>query len=124
MARTAKIPQRIKEVLKKKHLLSVPQMMEFFKNNEEKYAKTSIYRALEKLQDKGEVCKQTFNDNEAIYELREGHHDHAFCTHCEKIVSIECTHEKEEQQVPGFSINHHHTTMYGLCNNCLDNSKS
>lgn len=122
MARTAKVPQKIKDILQKNHLLSVPQMMEIFEKKGEKYNKTSIYRALEKLHKNGEVCKQTFVDNEALYELREDHHDHALCTKCEKIVPIECSHE-EEKQIPGFVVNHHHTTIYGLCNNCANSSK-
>lgn len=120
MARTAKIPKRIKELLQENHLLSVPQMLEIFKESGERYNKTSLYRSLEKLLEQGEICKQTFRDNEAYFELRDDHHDHALCTSCEIIIPIECSHEHTSHAIPNFEVDHHHTTVFGTCTNCAE----
>jgi Fe2+ or Zn2+ uptake regulation protein len=119
MPRNPIVSKKIKDVLQKKHLASVPQILEILEKNGEKYNKTSIYRSLEKLHEKGEICRQTFSGNESLYELRKDHHDHAICKSCKKIVAIECTHKKEEQRIPGFFIDHHHTILYGICSDCL-----
>ena len=117
MPRTSIIPEKIVELLNKNHLLSVAKMQEIFESSGENYNKTSIYRSLEKLIENGEICKQNFSEQEAVYELRNNHHDHAVCTNCEKIVAVECeSHLKKN--VSGFNIDHHHTTLYDLCDNC------
>lgn len=118
MARTAILPKKIVTLLKNNHFLNVAQILELLEKNGEKYNKTSVYRALEKLQENDLVCKQTFGENEAKYELRADHHDHAICTNCEKVIPVEC-HTHLEQKIPGFHQNHHHTTIYGVCDSCL-----
>ncbi len=117
MARTAVIPQKILDLLDKNHLLSVSQMLEKFEASGQNFNKTSVYRSLEKLLEEGKICRQVFGDSEAAYELRADHHDHAVCTHCEKVVPVEC-HNHSRRKVAGFAIDHHHTTLFGLCEDC------
>lgn len=118
MARISVLPSKIIELLATNHLLSVSQMQAIFKKDGESFNKSSVYRALDKLLEKGEICKQVFGDGEFIYELRSEHHDHAVCNNCEKIITIECS-SHPNKKVPGFKVDHHHTILYGLCNSCL-----
>lgn len=118
MARTAVLPQKIEELLKQHHLLSANEIITRLAQAEKKYNKTSIYRALEKLEQTGKICKENFGDSEALYELRAKHHDHAICTNCDSILAVQCTNHILKH-IPGFQPDHHHTTIYGLCQSCV-----
>lgn len=119
MARTAILPKKIVALLEDAHFLSVADIIDGLSNKGKKYNKTSVYRSLDKLLENGVVCKESFGDQEAMYELRKGHHDHAVCTNCEKILSVEC-HDNRRRNIPGFQPDHHHTTIYGICDSCLE----
>ncbi|GIK84255.1 MAG: transcriptional repressor [Patescibacteria group bacterium] len=121
MARVAVLPQKIISQLEKTHLLTVGQIIEKLKKSGNTYNKTSIYRALEKLEIEGKICKENFGESEALYELRKNHHDHAVCTNCDKVVAVEC-HDHTNKKIPGFQADHHHTTIYGLCDSCVKKS--
>lgn len=117
MARPAVIGEKICSLLRTHHLLSAVAIVELLKNQEGSVNKTTVYRALEKLSGAGLVCKQTLGKDEIVYEIRDHHHDHIVCTHCGKTQSIACA-TKTAKNVEGFSIDHHHTTFFGLCNSC------
>lgn len=118
MARTAILPQKIIKILNKAHLLSAGKIIESLAESGETYNKTSIYRALEKLVADGAICKENFGDSEALYEVRSNHHDHAICTNCDSIITVKCTNHTRKD-IPGFHPDHHHTTIYGLCQSCV-----
>ncbi|MBP7842499.1 transcriptional repressor [Candidatus Woesebacteria bacterium] len=117
MARTAQLPQKLVSLLSSTHLLTVGQMIEQLAYAGKNYNKTSVYRALEKLEAEHLICKETFGESEALYELRKEHHDHAVCTKCDKILAVQCQ-QHQQSKIPGFHADHHHTTVYGLCDNC------
>ncbi|MCB9813286.1 MAG: transcriptional repressor [Pseudomonadales bacterium] len=117
MARVAIIPKEIIELLSSSHILSAFQILEMLKIKGNKYNKTSVYRALEKLLVEGKICKQNFGNDEFKYELRKQHHDHAICDKCKKVISVKC-HDRWPKKVSGFTIDHHHSTLYGLCKDC------
>lgn len=117
MARVAIIPNMIIELLMHNHMLSVSQMLKMLKDSGENFNKTSVYRSLDKLIAQGKICKQTFREGEFFYELRDDHHDHAVCTKCEKIIVVKCKNNSKIK-IPGFNVDHHHTTLYGLCKRC------
>lgn len=118
MARTAILPKKILTLLEKNHFLTVGQIIVALAQSGKTYNKTSVYRALEKLMADGLVCKESFGESESMYELRTQHHDHAVCTNCEKIVAVECQ-SHSEKKIPGFTVDHHHTTLYGTCTDCV-----
>ncbi len=118
MPRTAVLPQKIKDILESVHMLSVAEILEILEKNGDTFNKTSVYRTLEKMQESGEVCRESFGDSEFLYELRKEHHDHAVCNLCEKIISIACRGHSYKT-IPGFKPDHHHTTVYGICEDCL-----
>ncbi len=116
MSRPAVISQKIHHLLEKKHFLSASQILQEI----EKVTavnKTSIYRALEKLSADGILCKQTLASDDIVYELRGDHHDHLVCETCGNVEAIECR-TVVPKKTSGFSIQHHHTTFYGVCKTC------
>jgi Fe2+ or Zn2+ uptake regulation protein len=121
MARKSILAQEILKLLAEKHLLSAIEIDEHLKKYGKKFNKTSVYRALEKLQNQDLICKETFGESQAKYELRAKHHDHAVCTNCEQIKVVPC-HNDEQRNIPGFKTNHHHTIIYGLCDSCSKRS--
>ena len=107
----------ITQLLTQHHLLTANQLIELLANRGETYNKTSIYRALDKMLEEGQVCKHTFQEKEAIYELRSHHHDHLICQHCGKVETIHCQVESPTD-LNGFTIDHHHLTFFGTCSAC------
>lgn len=117
MARKPTVPQHICEVLKEHHLLTAPAILEVLTAKYQQYNKTSVYRALEKLLDEGKICRHLLAGAEVQYELRSHHHDHSVCTSCHNVTAIDCV-EQPAPKLPGFTAQHHHTTMYGICDAC------
>lgn len=111
------IQSRITYLLKEHHLLSAPQILEKMAEDGQKVNKTSVYRALEKLLEAGTVCKQVFMEDILLYELRSAHHDHLVCEECGSVETIPCNTHTEIIK-PGFSVSHHHMTVFGHCQNC------
>ena len=113
------LKKEILALLKKNHFLSVPQLVEQLHQHGFPVNKTSVYRTIQSFLEDEIVCQQTFQD-ELVYELQEDHHDHLYCTNCGKVQKTECRVEAPTQsQLKGFSIEHHHLTMYGKCAICV-----
>lgn len=117
MARKPAVSHQICSVLAEKHLLSASQILEELKLKFQPYNKTSVYRALDTLLAENKVCRHLLTGDDVQYELRLDHHDHSVCTNCHKVSAIECS-EHNHPEVPGFTVNHHHATVYGLCEGC------
>lgn len=118
MARPALLSKVLTEILKKHHLLSVSELLELVSAQSGKtYNKTSVYRALEKLEQLGEICQHSFDSGETKYELRHDQHDHLVCSSCGKIETANLQLQLPET-VGNFKTNHHHLTVFGMCAQC------
>jgi Fur family ferric uptake transcriptional regulator len=111
------LKDQLVQMLEEKHLLSVSEFLDLLKKKGKTYNKTSVYRALEQLLEKEVVCMHYFTTAEASYELRDHHHDHLVCTNCGTVSAGECSFE-EPKNVGSFKVNHHHTTLFGVCGDC------
>lgn len=111
------VSAEIIQLLSSNHLLTAPELVEKFHAKGRTVNKTSVYRALEKLEVEGVVCKQNLKDNELVYELRENHHDHLVCMNCGKVIAAECQ-VTINNPVKDFTIDHHHLTIFGTCSDC------
>lgn len=118
MART-KIPltTQIINLLTKHHLMTAPKLLDTLLQKGEKYNKTSLYRALDKLVKTEQICKLNFGKNQIWYELRSEHHDHLVCHECGQVEIVECQ-TTPIHQLKGYLIEHHHLTLFGLCPRC------
>ncbi len=117
MARTSVTEPAILAVLEKHHILSGPEIVDALAENDMPVNKTSVYRALERLLTKQQICRLSLGDQTVVYELRNHHHDHAVCQVCGKVFTTEC-HTVHEPNIPGFRIDHHHATFFGTCSAC------
>lgn len=112
------IRQAILDTLQRNHVLSAHQLVEKIKIQRPTINKTTVYRALEQLKEENIVCQQNFSGKESVYELLKHHHDHLSCMICGKIVTTTCNSLKMPKTIDGFTIDHHHLTYYGYCNDC------
>lgn len=119
MSREPKLAQRIVRLLATKHLLSAGEILNTLNAGEKQWNKTSVYRALDRLVENGDVCQHYFHDSQAVYELSSHHHAHVFCKNCGIVVIAECDYA-EEPKVKNFQIDHHHLTLIGICQKCAE----
>lgn len=114
---TRNLRAQLVSLLQQHHLLSVGDILQKLEAQGKTYNKTSVYRSLEQLLEEGVVCRQFFNEAQALYELREDHHTHLVCSTCGKIETIECDYH-ESSAVGDFVVDHHHVTLVGSCGQC------
>ncbi|MEX0896234.1 MAG: transcriptional repressor [Patescibacteria group bacterium] len=118
MARQPKTQQAIIEILQRSHLLTAPQLVETLEKQDAAVNKTTVYRAIEKLLEKGILCKQLIHGDVPSYELRSDHHDHFICEACQSCEKIPCVTITMPELAAQKKVDHHHTAIYGLCENC------
>ena len=117
MARPSQLGNTITELLEKHHVLSATAIGEKLSELGHTFNKTSIYRALEKLQSKHAVCQHNFTNNTIVYELADAHHDHLVCTRCGSVAATDCQ-ISDVKLIDSFTVDHHHATWFGTCQNC------
>src|SRR6185369_1353479 len=106
MSRRPLVSHHIIALLEKEHALSGPQIVTALQSDA-KVNKTSVYRALEKLVEQGEICRQSFEADVVFYESRHHHHDHLVCQRCGRVFTTECL-EHLPKVIDGFAVDHHH----------------
>lgn len=111
------LKQQILALLESHHLMSVEQLLTELTATQREFNKTSVYRALDLLEETNSVCKHYFGESQAMYELQESHHAHLFCKVCGKVSEADCEVSNPEQ-LAGFKVDHHHLTFIGTCQNC------
>ena len=117
MSRPATVQPAILSLLEKQHILSALQISAELEKSGHDVNKTTVYRALEKLQESGQVCKQIFGNDQLMYELRTAHHDHLVCESCGKVETTNCVNSTPPK-IHGFQVSHHHMTIFGKCRAC------
>jgi Fe2+ or Zn2+ uptake regulation protein len=86
--------------------------------------KTTIYRQLAGLKERGEVREVDFGDGKKRFESNAGeHHHHLVCTKCNRVDDVrlqgELAHiEKTISKNKKFKIIDHSLEFFGLCVNC------
>jgi Fe2+ or Zn2+ uptake regulation protein len=118
MARPPILGSILINMLKKHHLLSVSELVMLLSDEiGKKYNKTSIYRALARLEGQGAICQHMFSTDETKYELRQNHHDHLVCSSCGQVQLTVCP-ITISQTINDFQVGHYHLTIFGLCSEC------
>lgn len=117
MPRPDRVSQLILDALQENHALTAPEIVQKLGEKGQEFNKTSIYRAIERLQESGQICRYLFGSSTAVYERRDHHHDHVVCNVCGKVQPVECTVSIPEE-INGFRVDHHHLTMFGVCAEC------
>lgn len=83
----------------------------------------TVYRTIRSLLEKKEISIVELPGQPAHYEVFDGHHHHHFhCRACNRIFEVEsCPMRVQEIEVPGFLVENHQVTLYGLCAECRKN---
>lgn len=110
----------ITSILEEKHYAGVPELMTLLEEQGRSFNKSSVYRSIEKMVEDQQVCRHSFGTDKVYYELRHSdhhHHDHFVCQQCDKIQTFEC--QLDLSKMPkGYTAEHHHVTIFGLCDAC------
>lgn len=110
------LTHHIRNLLIEHHLLSATELVDLLDKQGHSYNKTSVYRALTRMIDEGELCRQHLASNQVSYELRDSH-DHLVCEKCGKVVAISSIYTPPKK-LSKFKVAHHHLTLYGECHDC------
>ncbi len=80
----------------------------------------TVYRNIKQLAEAGEVQAVELPGEATRYELTaHAHHHHFRCMRCERVFDVHgCPGDMQELAPPGFVIEHHELTLYGLCSEC------
>lgn len=115
--RMTPLRQQILDILRQKHMVSAMDLLKEIQKAGLDVNKTTVYRGIEFLLEEGLICQHQFDPKEAVYELRDHHHDHLICNTCGRVQESACVvHPPEE--ISGFTVDHHHLTLYGVCAKC------
>lgn len=82
-------------------------------------SRSTVYRILEKLEEKEIVSKQTFSGcNEVYFEFALNKHKHyAVCLECHEMHEIEIC-PVHDAKVDNFTVTGHRVELYGYCDKC------
>ena len=89
-----------------------------------KVNKTTLYREIAFLKDKGVIDEIVFGDRSSRFELRGGgHHHHLVCVRCDRVIDVELDRDLESQERSiarrtGFAVLRHSLEFFGLCPKC------
>ena len=111
-----KLTQQIPTLLSTEHLATAPKIIESLASAGFEYNKTSVYRALERLLESGEICRTSLGSQETYYELRHHDHAHLICNTCHRVSATSAI--SVPQNIEGFTTDHSHITIFGVCGDC------
>ena len=122
-----RITRTRKEIIKVFSNCSVPlsanKIIELLSEREINVNRTTIYRELQFLLDKGYLTKIYLHPNEISYEPSDlRHHHHLICEKCGSIDNVtNCLADALEEDIlkkKGFRVKSHTLEFYGICKNC------
>ena len=116
------LSELLEELLTKYHFLMAPEIVSLLEESGNSFNKTSVYRRLDQMLADKQVCRHSFGTDKVYYELRTEdsahHHDHFVCERCHAVEHIACvvnTAPIAKQR----HITHHHSTVFGYCEDCV-----
>lgn len=106
--------------------LSVAEILVFLKQHGVLVNKTTVYREMEFLLEKGVVSAVFLDEKHTKYELNLGHHHHLVCRECGNIEEIEMKEiedlfsliEKKLKRKNKFTNISHTLEFFGICEQC------
>ncbi|MFH0852826.1 MAG: transcriptional repressor [bacterium] len=122
--RRTQVRHLLHEILERnKYPISVPELLEKFKQKKTLINKTTIYREIEFYIGQSLVTQVRFSDDLKRYELTKNHHHHFVCQKCKTIIDLRLKNgfKKEMERLSNkykFIINQHSLEFFGLCAKC------
>jgi Fur family ferric uptake transcriptional regulator len=80
----------------------------------------TVYRNLKALVEDGDIRLVNLPGENPRYELADrSHHHHFQCRQCQRVFDIDaCPGDMTSMAPPGFTVEDHELTLYGLCKDC------
>lgn len=80
----------------------------------------TVYRTIRTLMSRQTLCAVEVPGESTHYEINHGHHHHHFhCRRCRQVFEVEqCPVKPAALGIPGFTVERHEITLFGLCNAC------
>ena len=108
-------------ICKKPH--AAYEILKILKVKKPSIHKTTIYRELYFLKDRGLVQELDFGDGKKRYEINPKHHHHIICIKCGKVADIPfdndlSKHEKRIEETMNFKVKSHSLEFFGTCKLC------
>lgn len=111
--------------------LTHPTADEIYRTLESKFPNMSVatvYNNLRVFKEVGLVRELTYGDASSRFDANTNDHYHAICTECGKIKDFEYPSigpvEQQAEDETGFRISSHRMEVYGVCRECLQQTKS
>ena len=102
--------------------LSIPEIHELALASVSTLGLRTVYRAVRKLEESGELTAVAVPGGADRYELSSvaaQHHHHFHCTACDRYFDIHgCPGGLNKLLPEGFTLHHHERTLSGLCDAC------
>ncbi|MCH2140138.1 MAG: transcriptional repressor [Phycisphaerales bacterium] len=102
--------------------LSIPELHTLAKQRLSSIGLRTVYRAVRRLQDAGEIVTVSVPGNSDRYELANiaaKHHHHFHCKACDRFFDIHgCPGGLNKLLPKGFKLENHDLTLSGLCASC------
>lgn len=123
--RTTKQKQLIMDILRRAATPLTPlEIYERARSEQPALAKSTVYRNLEAMQERGEAVREILESGESVYAAAGGHaHRHyMICKDCNRMQNLpECPLEKLEREIADtsdFIVTDHVVQIYGYCREC------
>lgn len=107
--------------------LSAADLLASLKKKKLVVNKTTVYRQLAAMQERGVIREVIFGDRTARYELNEqgSHHHHLVCLKCHTVSDVDFPDDLSRQErtiwkKKKFKVLHHSLEFFGWCNECKD----
>ena len=103
---------------------TVEDLWQELRQAEPRIGRATVYRAVEKLVNRGLLTRIEFADGTHHYRVCDGneHHHHLTCTQCHLVIDINICLPADQFAAVGkqadFGIEGHALTLFGRCNNC------
>jgi Fur family transcriptional regulator, ferric uptake regulator len=104
--------------------LSAAEIHAQLERAEARVALSTVYRALDRLHERGDVTARPDAEGEATYMLCEParHHHHAICDQCGRVEDVDCgaieVFAESLRTLHGFELNGHALEFFGRCRAC------
>ncbi len=124
MARPAKTKERLKDLISALdyHEWTIDQLHSELRFQGWDVTYSSVFRALNQLEDDGFVRKLASESDKVVFERNDRHHEHLKCEVCGEYVPLDCVVGDELSRAielaTGFVVKSHLFSASGICKRC------
>lgn len=109
-------------VLKQRGHFKIEDIIREGTKKKNKISRATVYRSLKTIEDAGLIKFIRSINDEKVFELVRGHHDHMICEHCGKIIEFHDQALEDLQnkicKSKGFIPSRHVMKIFGTCPDC------